>query len=78
MLNQKIEDHKSFFQDIESVQKQFINAMHHSPLVHQIPREQIESIDARLQGIGPKVILASDWSILTWILVSDWSIFSPG
>ena len=57
VLNQKIEDHKSFFQDIESVQKQFINAMHHSPLVHQIPREQIESIDARLQGIGPKVIL---------------------
>ena len=54
VLNQKIEDHKSFFQDIESVQKQFINAMHHSPLVHQIPREQIESIDARLQGIGPK------------------------
>ena len=54
VLNQKIEDHKSFFQDIESVQKQFFNAMNHSPLVHQIPREQIESIDVRLQGIGPK------------------------
>ena len=54
VLNQKIEDHKSFFQDIDSVQKQFLNALHHSPLVHQIPREQIESIDARLQSIGPK------------------------
>ena len=54
VLNQKIEDHKSFFQDTESVQKQFINAMRHSPLVHQIPREQIESIDGRLQSIGAK------------------------
>ena len=54
VLNQKIEDHKSFFQDTESVQKQFISAMRHSPLVHQIPREQIESIDSRLQSIGPK------------------------
>eukprot|EP00091_Calanus_sinicus_P005588 TRINITY_DN16033_c0_g1_i1.p1 TRINITY_DN16033_c0_g1~~TRINITY_DN16033_c0_g1_i1.p1 ORF type:complete len:202 (+),score=37.57 TRINITY_DN16033_c0_g1_i1:53-658(+) len=28
--------------------------MRNSPLVHQIPREQLESIEKRLQGIGPK------------------------
>ena len=28
--------------------------MRNSPLVHQIPREQLESIETRLQGIGPK------------------------
>ena len=54
VLNQKIEDHKSFFTDIVSIQKQFANAMRSSPLVHQIPREQIESIETRLHGIGPK------------------------
>ena len=54
VLNQKIEDHKSFFQDIESVKKQFYNALHHSNLVHQVPKEQLESIDIRLQGIAPK------------------------
>ena len=49
VLNQKIEDHKSFFQDINSIHKQFDNAMRNSPLVHQIPREQLESIAQRLQ-----------------------------
>ena len=54
VLNQKIEDHKSFFTDIGTVQNQFADALRTSPLVNQIPKEQLESIDKRLQDIGPK------------------------
>ena len=59
VLNQKIEDHKSFFQDTESVRSQFVNALQHSPILHQIPPEQINSIDRRLNEIGPKADMRS-------------------
>ena len=54
VLNQKIEDHKSFFTDIGAVQKQFATAVRNGQLVSQVPREQLESIEIRLQAIGPK------------------------
>ena len=54
VLNQKIEDHKSFFTDIGAVQKQFASAVRNGQLVSQVPREQLESIEIRLQAIGPK------------------------
>jgi nesprin-1 len=54
VLNQKIEDHKSFFNDTAAVQKQFAAAMQNSPLVSQIPSEQLESIRRRLADIGPR------------------------
>lgn len=54
VLNQKIEDHKSFFSDYASVQSQFGKAMASSPLVGQMPRAQLESMADRLKGIGHK------------------------
>ena len=53
-MNQKIEDHKSFFTDSGAIQKQFASAVRNTVLVSQVPREQLESIEIRLQGIGPK------------------------
>ena len=54
VLNQKIEDHKSFFSDYSSVQDQFARALASSPLVGQIPRAQLDSMAERLKGIGHK------------------------
>ena len=54
VLNQKIEDHKSFFNDTTAVQKQFASAVQNSPLASQIPAEQLESIQRRLADIGPR------------------------
>ena len=54
VLNQKIEDHKSFFNDTAAVQKQFAAAMRSSPLVGQISANQLESIRHRLADIGPR------------------------
>ena len=65
VLNQKIEDHKSFFSDITSVQKQFATIISSSPLVAQIPREQLESIESRLKGIGPRAEMRYS-SCCTW------------
>ena len=54
VLNQKIEDHRAFFKDLNSVQKQFSDALATSPHVSKIPREQLESLGVRLNEIGPK------------------------
>lgn len=54
ILNQKIEDHKSFFRDLQSVQMQFSEALANSPLVSQIPKQQLDSMAKRLNEIGPK------------------------
>ncbi len=36
VLNQKIEDHKAFFGDLNSVRQQFAEAVQSSPLVEQV------------------------------------------
>ena len=54
ILNQKIEDHKAFFRDLNSVQNQFANAVRNSDLVSTIPKEQLEAMARRLKEIGPK------------------------
>jgi hypothetical protein len=54
VLNQKIEDHKAFFGDLAAVQRQFSDAVRDSPLIGQIPKEQLESMALRLREIGPK------------------------
>lgn len=54
VLNQKIEDHRAFFKDLNSVQKQFADALATSPQVNKIPKEQLESLGRRLNEIGPK------------------------
>ncbi len=54
VLNQKIEDHKAFFADLNSVQKQFADAVANSPLVEQVPKVQLENMARRLKDIGPR------------------------
>ena len=55
ILNQKIEDHKAFFRDLGSVQKQFATALQTQPqAVAVIPKEQLDSLARRLREIGPK------------------------
>ena len=54
VLNQKIEDHKSFFADTASVQDQFNNLLRRGgSILQQIPQEQLQSIQIRLAEIGP-------------------------
>ncbi len=53
VLNQKIEDHKAFFSDLNSVQRQFAEACR-TPLAEQIPKAQLESMAKRLKDIGPR------------------------
>ena len=53
VLNQKIEDHKAFFGDLNSVQRQFANACKDGALVSQVPKVQLESMARRLKDIGP-------------------------
>ena len=54
VLNQKIEDHRAFFKDLNSVQKQFADALATSSHVNKIPKEQLESLGKRLNEIGPQ------------------------
>lgn len=54
VLNQKIEDHKAFFADLPSVQKQFETAVSSSRYVEQIPKDQLQSMAHRLGNIGAK------------------------
>jgi hypothetical protein len=54
VLNQKIEDHRAFFKDLNLIQKQFSDAVATSPDVTKIPKEQLESLGKRLNEIGPK------------------------
>jgi hypothetical protein len=54
VLNQKIEDHRAFFKDLNLIQKQFSDAVATSPDVAKIPKEQLESLGKRLNEIGPK------------------------
>ena len=54
ILNQKIEDHKTFFADLNSVSKQFARNCQSNPLRSEIPEEQLEAMAKRLKAIGPR------------------------
>jgi nesprin-1 len=54
ILNQKIEDHKAFFMDLNSVQNQFSRNIQSNPLRADIPKEQLEAMARRLKEIGPR------------------------
>ena len=50
VLNQKIEDHKAFFGDLNSVQRQFAEAVANDPLAEQVPKVQLENMAREAQG----------------------------
>ena len=52
ILNTKIENHKAFFAELPSVQDEFTSALS-SPIVHEIPSDQLESMANRLSAMGP-------------------------
>jgi nesprin-1 len=58
VLNQKIEDHKAFFVDLESVQAQYARACaEQGSVAARIPQQQMESMTKRLREIGPKAVV---------------------
>ena len=52
VLSQKIDDHKSFFNDYESVKEQASRLSTDTRLLLNVPREQMVSLMSRLEGIG--------------------------
>ena len=54
VLSQKIDDHKHFFNDYESVKEQASRLSKDTKLLQNVPREQMISLMTRLQGIGHK------------------------
>ena len=54
VLSQKIDDHKSFFNDYDSVKEQAARLTKDLKLLQNIPREQMISLMTRLEGIGHK------------------------
>ena len=54
VLSQKIDDHKHFFNDYESVKEQAARLSKDTKLLQNVPREQMISLMTRLQGIGHK------------------------
>lgn len=51
ILNTKIEDHKAFFSELPTVQQEFTAALS-SPVVNEIPSDQLESMANRLNVMG--------------------------
>jgi hypothetical protein len=51
ILNAKIEDHKAFFIKLPEVLTEFTAALN-SPIVNQVPSEQLQSMATRLSAIG--------------------------
>ena len=54
VLSQKIDDHKSFFNDYESVKDQAARISKDAKLLQNVPRDQLISLMTRLEGIGHK------------------------
>ena len=57
VLSQKIDDHKHFFNDYESVKEQAARLTKDAKLLQNVPREQMISLMSRLQGIGAKAAI---------------------
>lgn len=53
IISRKLEEHKSFFADLPTIQKTFVAACQ-SPLAREVPSEQLENMTVRLNEIGPK------------------------
>ena len=54
VLSQKIDDHKSFFNDYTSVKEQASRLSTDTKLLQNVPKEQMISLMTRLQNLGPK------------------------
>ena len=54
VLSQKIDDHKAFFNDYDSVKEQASRLSKDTKLLQGVPHEQMISLMNRLDGIGPK------------------------
>ena len=54
VLSQKIDDHKSFFNDYDSVKEQAARLSKDAKLLQNISRDQLISLMTRLEGIGHK------------------------
>ena len=54
VLSQKIDDHKSFFNDYDSVKEQAARLSKDIKLLQGVPRDQLISLMTRLDGIGHK------------------------
>ncbi|XP_072386756.1 muscle-specific protein 300 kDa isoform X12 [Diabrotica undecimpunctata] len=53
IISRKLEEHKAFFADLPTIKETFNRACQ-SPLVREVPSEQLENMTVRLNDIGPK------------------------
>lgn len=53
IISRKLEEHKTFFADLPTVQQKFAQACQ-SPLAREVPSEQLNNMAVRLNDIGPK------------------------
>ncbi|XP_057659189.1 muscle-specific protein 300 kDa isoform X4 [Diorhabda carinulata] len=53
IISRKLEEHKTFFVDLPTIQETFNRACK-SPLAREVPSEQLENMTVRLNEIGPK------------------------